>query len=799
MNFIERSFWSHDEADHAQQLAKNKQLPRAIETAKKVVDAWSDSPGFWERQMRKVSINSLLADLKDHIKTWEKNLEKSKHLVQQGNENFARNDRDPWNTEALEKALSYYRKSLDINQDAECKTNQYLCQHKLQEKKNFQELFKVGKQQVEKRYYNKALKTYQKAQSLFVTTELTAEILTCSRKLKQESEYETVYNQAKELTKQGEFQSAIAQLQPAYARFPREDGKVFIDKLQTIIQAKEAYQQGLKAEQQEKWQEAEQYYRQAQEQLPDLTQNCSTRLTLIAIKTQQWSVALKEVNVLEEKQAQYFRGYIYLQQGDYQAAYREWKHLSAPQIAPEIEKLKTLIRRKKLALRQQIETAANEEQLEEAKVLSQEFLSQFGNDLSVEENLHENIEPRFQQLTWQTQPWQKLAQYTKDRFLEQKDITSLHNWAVASYYHAQADPEKIENWITVWCSAIANLSKDPALTDVPWLGNEDINYSQVQEDLQNLLGNTIDSLKEEDLNQYFSLRDQYRTDVVALKASSIEFNGLKIMPSCYQQYQDYFPKTNFPANLAGALYTNWGKAVAACFEGDYKRSFTLSPSSTPTTPAESFGKTYVSYYQGIYYLQNQEWRKAKSYVGLPQDTIRKTPEWKEEIDRLCEKIRREISQGEALEFAEFWYDLLNSSNSRSYYVEMRAETIQDQLADKKISLSKGKKELKELRKIDQDNITVSDLLKRINQIEEGQEIDRLLKNKDLEGAVRKARSSQDETIRYDVASICIEILLEGIKNRSLYREEIMQLARWAYSLCPNEPQFREIYRELGIR
>ena len=797
MNFIDRAFWSHEEADRAQKCANNKQLRDAIEIAKTVIQTWSDSPGFLERQMRKVSINGLVANLENQVKTWEKNVQQAEQLAQQAKAVLEKTNNNPWDTEALEKALNLYQQSLGLMTDINWQTEETICQHKLKQKQNFQAFFNQGKEKADAKYYRKAIQQFEQAQTFFVTTELTKQIISCRQQLVKETQYEKAYNTAKELTKKGDFNSAIAQFQTAYTNFPRQDGKQLLEKLETVIQAKQIYKQGLIAEKLENWEDAKKCYFQAKKQLPQLTKNCSLRLAIIAIKREQWSAALQELNSLKGEESQYLRGYIYLKQGNYQTAYREWKSLSHPQIKKESEKLKTLVRREKLEVMRQIETAVNEEKLDLAETLSEEFLQKFGNNTIVEENLQKHIKPRMANLAWKTHTWQELAQHTETLFIQQQDITSLHNWAVATYYQAQAHPETMEAWITAWCTAIANLSQDPTLQDIPWLGSETIDFKQVRQDLKNLLGNTIDEVKDQNLDRYFILRDHYRRDIATL-SSSLTINGLKILPSCYQRHQKYLPKPHLSTDCYSALYTQWGNAVAACLDGDIKRSFTLSPPVSGKTPTEKYGEMYVAYYQGSYYLQNQQWRKAKPLLETAKPILKDQVTWQQEIDRLSEEIIPQLSENEALQFTQFWYQLLATASACRYYVEQKADQIRNKLADQKISKSQGKKELEKLRKIDAENPVVLELLKVIKRIEDAEEISRLLDKPDLEGAVKKARSSDDERLKYMVAEICINIILEGLDNDSLYREEITRLARYAYSLCPNELEFHSIYQALNL-
>ena len=756
---------------------------------------------WYEPELRKIksSISGLIIHLKEEQKKWKiQLLHMAEEYTKQANQALENNnEHDPWQTYCLEQACSFYSQSLALNYDSKSEKRYQVCQEKLNNKRHFQTHFQEGKQHANSHCYNQAIQEFEQAQSLFDTADLKQEITLCHEQLAKEHEYNLAYNHAKELTKKGDFQSAIAHLEAAYTKFPREDGKQLLDKLQVVITGKNAYQKGLMAEQQGKWQYAKTYYFQARRNSPQFVEYCTKRLVDIAIKGEEWSLALEELNRLEGEEVHYLRGFVYAKQGQYKAAYREWKAVSHPEIEGEINKLKTFVHREKLTLMQHIETAVDQENLEQAKTLSKQFFEQYNSNSVVEHNFDQHIEPRIATLDWKTLSWKELAQRTEASFLEKKDITSLHNWAIATYYQGQVHPEKMEDWITAWCCAIANLSNDPALKDIPWLGSETIDFEQLSQDLKNFLMSHIDEIEKKNLNQYFKLRDQYRMDIAALE-HCLTINGLKITPSCYQRYQKYFPNKSLSNDWHGALYTSFGKSVAACLNNDIKRTFAITPTGSDENPAAKYGQRYVAYHQGIYYLQNQRWRKATGILISARNLIQENSNWKDEIDHICEELRRNISHQESLDFAQFWYNLLGSQLASSYYVEQKTNEIRNQLADEKMSLREGKAKLNELRSIDRNNVTLLELSKQITQIKEQREISRLLENRNLEEAVKKARSSQDERIRYMVAEICVEVLIEGVKKRNLYQEDIMQLGRWAYSLCPNEPSLQNLYRDLGL-
>lgn len=158
-------------------------------------------------------------------------------------------------------------------------------------------------------------------------------------------------------------------------------------------------------------------------------------------------------------------------------------------------------------------------------------------------------------------------------------------------------------------------------------------------------------------------------------------------------------------------------------------------------------------------------------------------------------LRQEISEfTEHLQFAQSWYDLLKSNPAKNYLAEYKAENIRQQVAKETISLDKALKELQEIKKIDEQNPVVLDLIQRIEFQQEIEVIDKLLKNNQFEEAVKRAKKSQHQRIRHIVADICIEILINGFKSRDLGFESIYDLGRWAYELCPDDENVEEVYQ-----
>ncbi len=274
---------------------------------------------------------------------------------------------------------------------------------------------------------------------------------------------------------------------------------------------------------------------------------------------------------------------------------------------------------------------------------------------------------------------------------------------------------------------------------------------------------------------------------------------LFVLPGCYQRFCDRLPEIRFPAQILGALYTDWGLAVAACHEGDTARAIKIKPNKNPISVTDRFADRFVSYHEGCHYLQNLEWRKAIKSFEQAKLEIKANSDWCKEIDRLCELQRQKINDFEEhLQFSKFWYELIATQPSKSYFAEYKARKVAEKLSNETISYHQGLKELQKIKDIDPNNSVTLNLIETIEIDLELQEIDRLWQQRLYEEAVRRAKRSRHEQVRFKVAEVCIDILLKGAQSGNLPFELMHQLGQWTYELCPREPAFMPIYSQLGI-
>lgn len=799
-----KAYHSKQEAKKANQYATNKQLFQAVKIARGTLSQWSSSPSFFERLFRKWAMDDLLEQLEKQLKSWQQKISKVNEMAANALSLETENEDNLVNNENFIQALQLYLQCSRLIYHPHYIEAITRLEQKLKTRHKFHQLIAQGKEEVQLGFFKQALITFEEAKQLFSTKDIEEYIAICRIRNKEQYQYETSLNQANQLATEGRFYQAITLLKEALTQFFRTDGQELLNKLEKVVTAREYFYAGLQAEKAGHLKIARDKYQTALIQLPEFTE-CRIRLGIVALKSNNSSLAISSVEGISGEQTAYLRGLAYANQGSWQQAEHEWKTVRHPTIKKQLQTLKNLVEKECLLIIQKIEASVDREELETAKLICLEFLDKFGSYPLVEANFYGHILPRLEAQRWESQDWHEIAATTEQNWLEKQDITSLHNWAVACYYQAQIDSTKLANLIISLFTALANIHLDSSLQEVPWLGNTSVDLKEASSNLTQLLEKLIDDIKDIDIEEYFRLRDVYRLEIVALRVMNnppscgMRVKQVFITPGCYQRYRNQLPQMTFPPKLWGALYTNWGFAVAACVEGDIARAIQIKPTVTCSCQAETFAYSWVSYHEGCYYFQEHNWRKAIHLLKQVKAEIKACPEWLEKIDKLCSLQRQKIDEfDEHLQFSEFWYELVGSKAAKSYLAECKADLIREQLVNKQISLSKAVSQLKSLQKIDENNSVVLELITKLEILQQLEEIDNLMKCNRFEDAVRRAKYSQYEEVRYRVAEVLIDILFQGIKSHQLDSEAIVQLGHWAKELCPHEPAFQEIYRSLGL-
>ncbi|MFN9399484.1 MAG: tetratricopeptide repeat protein, partial [Dolichospermum sp.] len=620
VDILEQITWSEKQAKQADNLANKKNLQAAVDITVKILERWSKSPNFLEQKLRERKLDNLLKDVQQKQKKWQLQIKQVEKFITDADTILNQDKNNPFDTNLLAQALTIYQQYRNFNYSEIVLSKISKIQAEFEKRNNFQLLVKQGQEAGNQMFYKQSLEKFTEAKKLFDYPTLVEPIQACESRINYEEKYEQYLIQANKLAQGGEFQKAIKLIQPIVSKFPRYDGKQFLEKLQNVENGKICFHAGLLAEKNHDLETAKSKYQEALLILPHL-EKCWTRLNIIEIKNQKYQRVLSNLTNINNSTAAYLRGYIYAQQGDFTTADNEWRKFPSEVVEEQRKLLLDLVKRQKMVIIKTIENLVTMGELLEAKKVSLEFLQQYGDESIVLNNLNNHIEPAIIGEKWKQNDWEKLARECEQEWRNKKDIVSLHNWAISTYYYSQIDPSKLRELITAWSIFLTNIYNNPVWKNIIWLDYHKINFTEVVTKVQQILENRIEDIKETDLSEYLHLRDLYRREnaywkLINLaekpsKKSSLMFNNLLVSPAGAKYFsnnslQNYLKSVIYNEQLCQALYTNWGLAIAACLQGDMERAIKIKPNNQPYLEIEKYAHSWLCYHEGCYLLKNND-------------------------------------------------------------------------------------------------------------------------------------------------------------------------------------------------
>jgi hypothetical protein len=616
-------------------------------------------------------------------------MELAKLLIQEAKSAVNRDTYDPFDTNMLLSAIAYYRESHLLIENSSCLQAIDNLQIEIDRRHRFQALVRTAVEHFQLKQFRQAVNTLLLARELYAPQRLIQTIAEYQEYTKTEDVYLQSIADAKILSYAGKFREALTIVNDAVAKFPNPDGENLKFKLSRVIAAKEQLSLGNIEQKISDLNTAKSHYLAALTLMPEWSQP-KLKLAIVETQSGQIDTGIERLASIDRPQVKYLEGLLHVQKQQYQIARAVWSKLDRNSVQEYSQILARIAREKSQLWRSQIRQLVEQGDLERAKTLSLDFLDRFGSEPTIENNLHDCILPGIEASIWNTRAWDKIAIFAKEQWLKQRNIKSLHNWAIALHYSTQVD-DNIEELIIAWSTAIANIDRDPMLQDLPWLGTQPRSLLDTSNKLWALLELRIDAFKDTDLPRYLHLRDLYRQEFWAMALVKTEptakviIDELIITPGCYQHYYSQITLGEEP-QIWQTLYTNWGKAVAACLAGDPQRAETIKIHLEVNSSLEEFAKHFVFYEQGCDYLQQEDWRSASHLLNRAKNTIDRRDDWCERIEILCTNYRSRIRDlDENLEFARFWSDLLTSPQSAAYAIEYRALKIQDEWQNSTVS------------------------------------------------------------------------------------------------------------------
>jgi hypothetical protein len=799
----------------SEERAKTRRLKEAIQLAKSGTRLWGLNPNFWEKLFRKWFLGDLLIKLEESSKKWNIQIQNAQRLVQEGSNLLTSISNNPKEYEVLEQALYYLQKAESLLFDSKVNDQVKFYSSELQRRKQWLKLFEDAQANVSAKYFQRALSIYEEAQSLYSTDELNNLIIVCRSSITAEKRYIRQLKDAKSFCQQADFAEAFKAARMAIISFPREDGQRFLRSLGTILECKTSFLQGLQHEQSGELDLALDCYNKSYKLMPDFLE-CRFRQVIVACKQENWEQALVFLNGLNGDRASYLRGFIFAKQQNYDDNAREWQGLRIAGLDAQRSKLKIIKQKAYLLDLQEIEKFVDQGDLEKAANTSKRVLEIYPQAEVIRENLENHILPRLDLEMWKQSKtnWYLLLAKNRSTWLENPNIQSLHNWAIAAYYCTMNTEfpklTLIMEFNASWGTAVANLSGDPSLTNLLWLGNEAPDRSQLKKKLEELWDRVLDRVKENDLDTYMKVKDWQRLDRYTLKMLTsstkpmIELGSTWILPSTIDFLQQLAKLNNnltksildiqnqykvlTASSQLSLLYSPLGLAIAACLDGDIERGLQLKTyNSGHLNHNEHFknAQATLSYFESYDLLKKNKWQNALKLAKQFTQLIQKNSEWISEIDRLCDQIAHQLDEKDQITFARLWLEVTSSKAARNYYTECKTEEIRLQIANKKFTPRQGLSKLKELTDIDTSNPVYRDIINRIEVVLANEEVYQCLKRGDTESAVKCAMRSGNREVRQTLAEVLLNILQEGDRSGRISYWERMQVVNWIRQLVPD--------------
>jgi hypothetical protein len=655
---------------------------------------------------------------RDIQKQERERIEQAEYLIQQAKLAIGRDTSNPFDKiELLATAIEFYEKSyLLVNRDS-CLQAIEGIQLEIDRRHQFQSLFRDATASFYHKQFGKALTTLFSAQELYSPQQLIKTIADCEEQAKAEKIYLQSLAEAKMLSYAGKFRDAMIVVDRALIKFSRQDGEDLKIRLNRVVAAKEQLNLAKIEQNIGNSISAKYHYSAALHLIPDWKEP-KLQLAIIEAQSEEKSNAISLLATIDDPETKCLEGLVYLKNGQPDRAREIWSNLDLD-LVRKYCKLVSISEIEECKLAQtQIKQLVDRGELEQSRTVSLEFIDRFGSDSIIETNLTNCILPGIEAKIWKSEDWQNIAILTRENWSSQPNIKSLHNWTIALYYATQID-DRIEELIVAWATAIANIDLDPTLQDLPWLKTKSQSTTDLSSKLWQLLEQRIEAIKESDPARYLHLRDRYRQEFWAMELARLQPNAkiivgeLMILPGCYQRYYSQISLGEIP-QLWKTLYTDWGKAVAACLAGDPQRAAIIKTDLVVDSSLAELADRFILYQQGCYYLQQEDWHSAIYPLNDAKTTIHHDREWWNRIDELCQAQRRKIMNFEEhLSFAQFWYDLLSSHQSEDYLIEHRALKIQQDWANSIVTDELSLTKIKDLQDTYPQHLVVKEVCTQI--------------------------------------------------------------------------------------
>lgn len=448
------------------------------------------------------------------------------------------------------------------------------------------------------------------------------------------SDYYVVFRSARSMAIAGDFAKAESELNSILTVYPHPDGRDLLKELQRLRQGQEWLKLGLAAELSGSLEIARYHYQNLANEFPQLQAICQRRSIVMAIHERNWTAVIASTHNSSDRLAVKYNALARYQQNQIQ----------------------------RLQLLRQIQQQLQAQQIEAAWQTSISYIEAMGTDAFIQQIRTEYIQP---QLTNVASNWSDRYELGKQRWQQTGGNALLHDWAIAAYYRFGSNLDRLD-WlqelIPIWVTASINTNlPDPAAATAR---------------IRDLISSIVDRFPDPTVKSELQL--EWQRELMAVEwfgtppTTGLRIRGVFISPGFYDLFKSQMAHVQLPEKLWAMLYTPWWRSVVTCQQGNPVRAMVYKPTDPPDSVASQLAQKFVAYHEGCYYLECRpggfpRWREAFRVLELAKVQILQSPTWQSTIDRLCDTHQLSIwNPADRLEFANCWYDLLQSDSANIF-------------------------------------------------------------------------------------------------------------------------------------
>lgn len=794
MNAVD-AFKSHIE--QARIAADQGRWRQAARNARLAIAAYPEPPGWLARTWRKLRLGEPLRHLDEHLETWQRRA-LSECQADAAAQKTALVRPDASEPAAQLLALAGEMKACG-GSEAGFALEGIVADWRQRSSRYF-ELMNAGTVAAAALRHREATSDFEQAFDLFATKAAAEGRQANADRIASEAAFENQLREAEQARSRRRLETARALLVRATRGFPRDDGHAALARVERELQALASLVEGVRAARDEAWARAERAFGAAVEAYgADAPGSLSARLFQVSMALRRGHPD-RALSLLEELQgpvAASRRAIALVALGRFSEGAEQFESCKLTELA---RSARAHHARRCWQTLSTLERAVAGNAWEEGEREAMRHLA-IEDDEAVRSALEETLKPARARSLWDHASPEARVRLTLADLQRAPSPLSLHQWFVALDAVVDADPSLTPTWLVACAAVQANLASSPAFTS-PHRTWSEVDREIVKAHLRQRLEHRLDWERSNASAADANWRTVWQVEAAALALAGPERRmpvreGLNLTPGLWRQLgerSDEVPPSGdggIESEAFAALYGPSSAAVAAWLARDLEvlRRLTVADATgEPWRGQATFARSLQAVERGLEMLEAEgTWKGLLPHRQL----LRRHRPWCERADKLAQAMVDELKDEARRAFVTGWYEALESDEGRTWHVNFKAADLAGALGKDQVSEQAALREIEALLRIDPRNAAAKRLQTLIGDRKIAAELDSLLRRGRVADAVDLAIARGSEDVRARTAAVLWEILDEN--HRRMERDLIKEFARSLYRLCPDNPNYRELY------